>query len=57
MRDACLEAFGQVDILVVAAGTTKRVPTLEMTEADWQRIIDTNLTGMFRSLPGVRRRR
>ena len=30
-------------------GTTKRVPTLEMSEADWQRIMDTNLTGMFRS--------
>ena len=35
--------------MVYAAGTTKRVPTLEMTEADWQRVMDTNITGMFRS--------
>ena len=49
VRDACVETFGRLDIMVYAAGTTKRVPTLEMTEPDWQRIIDTNLTGMFRS--------
>lgn len=48
-RDAVLKAFGHVDILVVAAGVTKRVPTLDMDEADWQRIIDTNLTGTLRA--------
>jgi NAD(P)-dependent dehydrogenase (short-subunit alcohol dehydrogenase family) len=49
VKDACLEAFGRVDVMVYAAGTTKRVPTLQMDEADWQRIMDTNLTGMLRS--------
>ena len=49
VKDACVEAFGRLDIMVYAAGTTKRVPTLEMDEADWQRILDTNLTGMLRS--------
>ena len=49
LRDACLEAFGTVDILVCAAGITKRVPTLEMDDADWQRIMDTNLTGTLRA--------
>ncbi len=29
--------------------STKRAPTLEMDEADWQRIIDTNLTGTLRA--------
>ena len=29
--------------------STKRVPTLEMTEGDWGQILDTNLTGMFRT--------
>lgn len=48
-RSAVLEAFGRVDILVVAAGVTKRVPTLAMEDADWQRIIDTNLTGTLRA--------
>ena len=49
LRDACLKAFGQIDIVVCAAGTTKRLPSLDMSEADWSRIIDTNLTGMMRT--------
>jgi NAD(P)-dependent dehydrogenase (short-subunit alcohol dehydrogenase family) len=49
LRDACLHAFGRVDVVVAAAGTTKRTASLEMSEADWQRIVDTNLTGMFRT--------
>lgn len=40
-----IAAFGKVDILVNAAGTTKRVPTLEMLEKDWRTILRTNLTG------------
>jgi len=49
LREACLDTFGRVDIVVAAAGVTKRVPTLDMTEADWNLILDTNLTGMFRT--------
>jgi len=49
LRDACLAAFQNVDIVVAAAGTTKRVATLDMVEADWDLILDTNLTGMFRT--------
>jgi len=40
-------ALGKVDILVNAAGTTRRMPTLEMPEKDWRTILRTNLTGMF----------
>lgn len=40
-------AFGKVDILVNAAGTTKRLPTLELPEKDWRTILRTNLTGTF----------
>lgn len=46
---ACLEAFGKVDILVNAAGITKRAPTVDYAESDWNRIIDTNLTGVLRT--------
>lgn len=46
---ACLDAFGKVDILVNAAGITKRAPTLDFPEADWNRILDTNLTGILRT--------
>ena len=49
VRQACVETVGRLDIMVYAAGTTKRVPTLDMAEADWNRILDTNLTGMVRS--------
>lgn len=44
-----VKAFGKVDILVNAAGRTKRAPSLEFSEADWQQIMQTNLTGMFRA--------
>jgi NAD(P)-dependent dehydrogenase (short-subunit alcohol dehydrogenase family) len=46
---ACLDAFGKVDILVNAAGITKRAPTLDYPESDWNRIMDTNLSGTLRS--------
>jgi NAD(P)-dependent dehydrogenase (short-subunit alcohol dehydrogenase family) len=49
VRQGCVDTFGRLDIMVYAAGTTKRVPTLDMDEADWTRILDTNLTGMLRS--------
>ena len=45
---ACVDAFGKVDIMVNAAGITKRAPTLDFSEQDWNRIIDTNLTGTLR---------
>ena len=49
LRDACVAAFGHVDIVVAAAGVTRRVATLEMTDADWSQILETNLTGMLRT--------
>jgi len=45
----CVETFGKVDILVNAAGITKRAPTLDYPEADWNRIMETNLTGALRA--------
>ncbi len=49
MHDAVLEHFGKVDILVNAAGITHKAPTLEVGEADWSRVIETNLTGTWRA--------
>ena len=48
LRDAVLKEFGQVDILVNCAGTTKRAPTLTFPEEDWNAIVETNLTGTLR---------
>lgn len=49
LRDAVLGAFGSVEILVNCAGMIKRTPTLDVAEEEWNRIIDTNLTGTLRS--------
>jgi NAD(P)-dependent dehydrogenase (short-subunit alcohol dehydrogenase family) len=48
LRETVLSAFGRVDTVVSAAGITRRVPTLQMAEADWQQILDVNLTGTLR---------
>ena len=49
--DEAIGAFGKVDILVNSAGRTKRAPTVDFSEADWNDIIDTNLTGTLRACP------
>lgn len=41
--------FGKVDILVNSAGRTKRAPTLDFAEEDWNDILETNLTGTLRA--------
>lgn len=46
---ACIDAFGKVDILINAAGVTKRAPTVDYKEEDWNRILETNLTGSLRA--------
>lgn len=48
VRDATIEAFGKVDILVNCAGVNLRAPTVDFGEADWNRLMDTNLTGTLR---------
>jgi NAD(P)-dependent dehydrogenase (short-subunit alcohol dehydrogenase family) len=49
LRAAVLEAFGRVDILLNAAGRTKRTPSLDLAEDEWAAILDTNLTGALRA--------
>ena len=49
LHDAVLSEFGKVDILVNAAGVTHKSPTLEESEAEWSRVIETNLTGTLRA--------
>lgn len=42
-----VEAFGTVHILVANAGIQSDAPFVEMTLAQWQKVIDVNLTGQF----------
>jgi len=44
----CAE-FGHVDILLNAAGITRRTPSIDVSEDEWNRIFDTNLTGTLRA--------
>jgi NAD(P)-dependent dehydrogenase (short-subunit alcohol dehydrogenase family) len=47
MTRQVLETFGQIDILVNSAGINVRSPIHEFTDADWHKVIGTNLTGTF----------
>ena len=49
LLEAVSSAFGSVQILVNSAGTTKRTPTLEVSDVEWNRILDTNLNGTLRA--------
>jgi short chain dehydrogenase len=53
-RDSCggaarqvIDAFGDIDILVNNAGITQPVKTIDITEIDWRRIVDVNMTGVL----------
>jgi NAD(P)-dependent dehydrogenase (short-subunit alcohol dehydrogenase family) len=48
LQFACHE-FGSVHILVNCAGHTKRTPTLEVPDAEWNAILETNLNGTLRA--------
>jgi glucose 1-dehydrogenase len=42
-----IRELGGLDLLVNNAGIEKQVPLLEMSEADWNVVLQTNLTGSF----------
>jgi len=44
-----VERFGKVEIMINCAGRTKRVPSLDLPEDEWNAILETNLTGTLRA--------
>ncbi len=48
LQSVCGE-FGSVQILVNCAGQTKRTPTLDVPESEWNAILETNLNGTLRA--------
>jgi gluconate 5-dehydrogenase len=50
-----LDEFGRIDIGVLMPGTNVRKPALDLEDAEWQRVVDLNLTAMFRSAREVGR--
>jgi NAD(P)-dependent dehydrogenase (short-subunit alcohol dehydrogenase family) len=47
--DAVLEKFGRADILLNAAGQIFRKPTQRIGEAEWDALMDVNVTGILRA--------
>jgi NAD(P)-dependent dehydrogenase (short-subunit alcohol dehydrogenase family) len=49
LLQAARDGLGKVDILVNCAGINQRAPTLDFSESEWNRLVDTNLTGTLRA--------
>ncbi|MCX4787337.1 MULTISPECIES: SDR family oxidoreductase [unclassified Streptomyces] len=47
MIERMVQEFGTIDILVANAGLQRDAPFTEMTTAQWQKVLDVNLTGQF----------
>lgn len=48
-----VKQFGRIDILVNNAGVMQTKPMLELTEADWDRVVNVNQRGLFFCLQAV----
>jgi NAD(P)-dependent dehydrogenase (short-subunit alcohol dehydrogenase family) len=49
LLEAVTAKFGSVEILVNSAGTTKRMPSLQVRDSEWNNVMETNLTGTLRA--------
>jgi len=47
LMDEALAAFGKVDAIINNAGNYPRALVLDMTEAQWDEVVDTNLKSVF----------
>lgn len=49
LRNAALSEFGRIDILINSAGQIFRKPTVNISEQEWNTLMDVNLTGTLRA--------
>ncbi len=49
LRDLVINKLGKIDILINCAGIIKRKPTLNISDDEWNSILDINLTGTLRA--------
>lgn len=47
VADRVRSEFGRIDVLVTSHGVTKRMPSTELSEKDWDWIVAVNLKGVF----------
>ncbi len=45
--NAAFDAFGSIDILIANAAIVRRAPLVDLSEADWDAVIDTTLKGTY----------
>jgi 3-oxoacyl-[acyl-carrier protein] reductase len=53
MVKVTLDTFGRIDILVNNAGITADSMLLKLTEDNWKKVLDVNLTGVFNCTQAV----
>ena len=53
IADECVHAFGRIDVLHNNVGIGSLGGPVELAEADWDRVLDLNLTAMFRTCKAV----
>ncbi|MEV6183929.1 SDR family NAD(P)-dependent oxidoreductase, partial [Streptomyces sp. NPDC052015] len=47
MVSRMVKEFGTIDVMVANAGLQRDAPVIDMTMAQWQKVLDVNLTGQF----------
>jgi NAD(P)-dependent dehydrogenase (short-subunit alcohol dehydrogenase family) len=55
MVERVVAELGAPDVAVANAGIYPNTPFLELSDEEWERVIDTNLTGVFRTCQTVAR--
>ena len=55
LTSAVISEFGHIDILVNNAGVVQTKPMMELTEADWDRVLNVNMRGTFFCIQAVAR--
>ncbi len=48
--EKCVSVFGQLDYMIANAGLGHYENIIDLTDAQWKEVIDTNLTGVFYSI-------
>jgi 3-oxoacyl-[acyl-carrier protein] reductase len=47
LAQECRDRYGRLDVVVNNAGAISHVPFADLAPQEWQRVIDTNVTGVF----------
>src|SRR5689334_4950512 len=53
MVERTVAEFGHIDILINNAGRSQTKPMLDLTDTDWDNVVDTNQRGLFFTLQAV----